>query len=123
MRKIIFCILIIVFVLVCVCFSYAWGKKVWFFGIGKYQAVQLVSGEVYYGKLAHFPCLKLKNVYFIQQTQGAESATSTVQLAPLSSLFFGPENEMHLQKSQIIWWADLSKDSEVFKMIKEAESK
>lgn len=116
-RKIVVYILVVVVVLACVYCSYAWGKKTWPFGLGKYQVVQLTSGEVYYGKLSRFPCFKLTDVYFVQQAQETEGATSTTQLVPLSSIFFNPENTIYLQKSQVLWWADLSKDSPVLQAI------
>ena len=118
MKKKTFYILVAIFVLVCIYFSYAWGKKTWPFSQGQYQAVQLVSGEVYYGKLQRFPCLKLADVYFVQQGAASENETSTMQLVPLNSLFFGPENSMYLHKSQILWWSNLSKDSAVLNIIK-----
>ena len=117
-KKILMWVLIVVLILVCVYLGYAYGKKGFPFGQGKWQAVQLISGDVYYGHLKTFPCCKLTEVYFLQQipAQEEEGKTST-QLVPLNNLFFRPENTMHLEKSQILWWADLTKDSRIVKTI------
>lgn len=105
--------------LICIYSGYAYGERIFPFGPEKYQAVQLINGDVYYGKLKTFPCCKLKNVYFIQQIplqeEGEQPAT---QLMPLNSLFFGPENIMYLEKSQILWWADLAPNSQILQTIK-----
>lgn len=119
-KKIIIYVLIIIFAIACAYASYAWGKKTWPFSESKYQVVQLISGEVYYGKLRTFPCCKISDVYLVQKIQPQkEGEQAGTQLVSLGSLFFAPENEMHLVKSQILWWADLSKESQILKTIKE----
>ncbi len=120
-KKIIIYVLIVILVLAAAYFSYAWGKKTWpFGGEDKYQAVRLISGDIYYGHLSRCPSLKLTDVYFVQEVPAAkEGEQPTPQLVPFSSLFFAPKDEMHLAKSQILWWADLQKDSQILKTIKE----
>ncbi len=121
-KKILIYVLIVVLAFAAAYFSYAWGKRTWPFGEEKYQVVQLISGEVYYGRLRTFPSFKLSDVYFIQRTQSAgEGEQVGSQLVALSSLFFAPQNSMHLNKDQILWWADLSKDSQILKTIKEMQ--
>lgn len=119
-KKAIIYALIVVLAFLAAYLSYAWGKRTWPFGEPKYQVVQLISGDIYYGKLRTFPGFKLSDVYFIQRTQPQEEGREAgTQLVPLNSLFFGPGNEMRLNKDQILWWGDLSKDSQVLKAIKE----
>jgi len=121
-KKIFIWALIVILAFGAAYFSYAWGKKTWPFSEQKYQVVQLASGEVYYGKLRTFPSFKLSDVYFIQKTQPAnEGEQAGTQLLPLSSLFFTPQNTMRLNKGQILWWADLSSDSQILEAIKEAK--
>ena len=110
----------VVLVLVVVYLSYASGSKIFPFSESRYQAVQLISGEVYFGKLSFVPKLKLSQAAFVQ-TQEGESATSTpqTQLMPLSSLYFAPENEMYLVEKQILWWANLQPESQLVKLLKE----
>jgi hypothetical protein len=119
-KKILIYVLIIILVLVFVYLGYAWGKEVFPFGSGKYQAVQLINGDVYYGHLAFFPAPKLTDVYYIQQVPSQEEdGQPSTQLVPLNALFFGPENTMRLEKSQILWWADLAENSQILKAIEE----
>lgn len=115
-KKILIYLIIILLTATFIYLGYAFGKKIFLFGSEKWQAVQLINGDVYYGKLQIFPCCKLSEAYFIQTIQ--EETDSIPQLKPLNSLFFGPENVMHLQKEQILWWADLSENSQVLKAIK-----
>jgi len=84
-------------------------KKTFPFEQEKWQAVQLQNGDVYYGHLKTSPCCELKDAYFLKTIQNESDVASHLQ--PLNSLFFGPENIMHLQRNQILWWADLSSNS------------
>ena len=115
-KKIIIYLIIILLAVVFIYLGYAFGKEIFPFGSGKWQAVQLMNGDVYYGKLQTFPCYKLTKAYFVQTVEDETNTAS--QLKPLSSLFFGPENVMHLQKEQVLWWADLSEGSQVLKAIR-----
>lgn len=115
-QKIITYILIILVAVVFVYLGYAFGKKIPPFGESKYQAIQFSSGEVYYGKLQMFPCCKISDVYFIQQDQtGSGNGT---QLVPFTSMFFSPENAIYFDRSQILWWTNLSSDSQIVQAIK-----
>jgi len=114
-QKIIIYLIIILLAVIFIYLGYAFGKDIFPFGPGKWQAVQLINGDVYYGKLQTFPCCKLTKAYFVQAIEG--ETNTTPQLKPLNSLFFGPENVMYLQKQQILWWADLSENSQVLKAI------
>ncbi|HOK35541.1 MAG TPA: hypothetical protein PLL80_01205 [Candidatus Pacearchaeota archaeon] len=119
-KKIITYILLVIVIGVCVYLGYAFGKKIPPFGsTEKYQIVQFSSGEVYYGKLQMFPCCKLSDVYFIKQVPATEEGEeSSTQLLPFTSMFFEPKNAIYFDRSQIIWWANLSPDSQVIKSIK-----
>jgi len=118
-KKILIYFLVVVLAFVIIYLGYAYGKKTFPFSERNWQVVQLVSGNVYYGHLKTFPSYKLEDVYFIQQVSPEEEGQEpTIQLLPLSSMFFGPENTMRLEKSQILWWADLSEDSQILQTIK-----
>ena len=117
-KKILIYTLIVALILICIYLGYAYGKESFPFGSKKWQVVQLISGDVYYGHLKTFPCCSLTDVYFIQQIPPQEEGGQPgTRLVPLKSLFFGPENVMHLNKDQILWWANLSKDSQIKKTI------
>jgi len=123
-KKTLIYILVIILALIIAYLSYAWGKQIWPFSESKYQAVQLISGDIYYGKLRTFPCCKISEAYIIQTNKSQkEGEEATTKLVPLASLFFAPENTMHFSKNQILWWANLSKDSQVLKAIKEIKNK
>jgi hypothetical protein len=101
-----------------------------------YQAVFLVNGQVYFGRLKGINSKTpvLDDVYYLQVNQqlqpGADSAvraaTSTTGEAkqPQFSLMklgqseiHGPEDRLHLIKSQILFWENLRPDSQVVKTI------
>jgi len=114
-KKIIFYLIIAILITIFICMGYAYGQKTFPFGSEKWQVVQLQNGDIYYGHLKTFPCCKLADVYFIQTIQNQTSTTS--QLQPLNSLFFGPENKMHISKDKILWWANLSSNSAILNTI------
>jgi len=123
-KKFLLYLLIVILALVVAYLSYSWGKGTWPFGEQKYQAVRLINGDVFYGRLHFFPSPKLFDAYFVQnvpaQKEGEQLGS---QLSPISSLFFSPENTMYFSKNQILWWADLSKDSQILKAIREMRGK
>ena len=117
-KKFLIYFLVAVLILIIVYIGYAYGKKTFPFSEKNWQVVQLLSGNVYYGHLKTFPSYKLEDVYFIQQIPPEEEeGEPSIQLLPLSSMFFGPENTIYLDKSQILWWADLSEDSQVLQTL------
>jgi len=123
-KKFLLYLLIIILALVVAYLSYAWGKGIWPFGEKKYQAVRLSNGDVFYGRLHFFLSPRLSDAYFVQAVPSQkEGEQADSQLSPVSSLFFAPENTMHFSRNQILWWADLSKDSQILKAIKEIKGK
>jgi len=114
-KKIVFYIIVVILIVIFTCMGNAYGKKTFPFEPEKWQAVQLQNGDIFYGHLKTFPCCKLTDVYFLQTVQSESDTTS--QLAELNSLFFGPENIMHFQKDQILWWADLSSNSAILEAL------
>ena len=115
-------IIIIVSVLLVIFFLYlviAAVQKVWPFK-EKFQVVNLTNGEVYYGHLTFFPSPRIIEPWLFQQSQPEKEGGETqLNLIPFSSLFFGPRETIFLEKEQIAWWADLEKDSQIIKFIKE----
>lgn len=105
---------IIILILLVNYLGYAYGKGTFPFKEKGWQAVQLTNGDVYYGRLSTFPSYKITDVHFIQQVPSEnEEETPGTELVPLNNMFFGPKNVMHLEKSQILWWTDLSEDSQI----------
>lgn len=117
-KKTVISIIIGLFVIFCFYLAFAWGREFWPFE-AKYQVVALASGEVYYGHLTFFPSPKIIDPWLFQQIPSQkEGEEPETRLVPFSSLFFGPENVLYLEKDQIVWWGNLKKDSEVLKFIK-----
>lgn len=117
-KKLINYILIILVIGLCIYLGYNFGKKAPSSGSGEYQVVQFSSGEFYYGKLQLFPCCKMKDIYIIQNSSSSgDEENNGTQLVPFTSMFFSPENAIYFDRSQLIWWANLSSDSQIIKAI------
>jgi hypothetical protein len=97
---------------------------------GKYQAVFLVNGQVYFGKLSKVnkDYMKLTGVYYLQTTQPPTSTspdgstnpqqtnslqTPDIQLIKLGSEVHGPDDEMVISEKQILFFENLKKDGKV----------
>lgn len=91
----------------------------------KYQAVFFTNGQVYFGKLKAMngDYMSLTDIYYLQAktTEGGESNpqeasaqdASNVQLVKLGSEIHGPDDEMIVNKDQILFFENLKKDSNV----------
>ena len=90
----------------------------------KYQAVFLTNGQVYFGKLTKLSgeYFKLSKIFYLQtQTTSttdtvqavAEASADNVQLIKLGSEIHGPEDEMVISKSQILFFENTKKDGQV----------
>jgi hypothetical protein len=113
-KKIFLTTIIVLIVVVSFVLVYSAGRKVGPFQ-GKYQVVTLDTGEVYFGKLSLFPSPKMTNVWIPQQS--GTTKKPKLQIVPLQSLYFSPDKTLRLNENKILWWSDLSEDSEVVKII------
>ena len=94
---------------------------------GKYQAVFLTNGQVYFGKLQGLNgnYMKLTDIYYLQTKAAAASdnpqqtsKTSTdVTLIKLGNEIHGPVDEMIISKDQVLFFENLKTDSTVSKSI------
>lgn len=91
---------------------------------GKYQAVFLTNGQVYFGKLSTAGnYYTLKKVFYLQTTAKAADSTnpqettpgtdSNVQLIKLGNEVHGPEDKMTIERSQVLFFEDLKSDGKV----------
>jgi len=96
-----------------------------------YQAVFLTNGQVYFGKLSEangdYPVLT--DIYYLQVVQpplqgtpaanqpAGTTAQPQISLVKLGSELHGPVDEMHISKSQILFYEDLKSDGQVVKAI------
>ena len=97
---------------------------------GKYQALTLVDGEQYFGKLQSMnnDYFKLTDVWYVQadQTTGAASADKTAadkKLAKLGNELHGPEDMMVISKDQVLYFENLKPDGKVSKLITQGNAK
>ncbi len=92
---------------------------------GKYQAVFLNGGQVYFGKVGAFngSYMTLSDIYYLrvnQQVQpGQTQATNDVSLAKLGNELHGPEDTMVINRSEVQFWENLKDDGQVVKAITE----
>lgn len=83
---------------------------------GRYQAVFLDDGRVYFGDLteANHDFYELRNAFYIQEVPGAtEDDPPTQQVRPLSSEFHDPEDRMLISRDDVVLVENLRADSEV----------
>lgn len=102
---------------------------------GKYQAVFLTNGQVYFGKLQRLgDYYKLTNVYYLQASQSADGSNSPqqaadakaeggVQLIKLGNEVHGPEDAMVIDKSQVLFFENLKNDGKVVESITSYQKK
>ncbi|OYW85320.1 hypothetical protein B7Z17_02520 [Candidatus Saccharibacteria bacterium 32-49-10] len=96
--------------------------------MGRYQAVFLINGQIYFGKMSNFSdtSYKLTNIYYPQAetTTDEEGATATdtsggIQLIKLGEEVHGPEDTMFISKDQILYYENLREDSRVSQLIEQ----
>lgn len=94
----------------------------------QYQAVFMVDGQAYIGKLQNSPkstYLRLTDVYTIQVQPGAaadaanagNSATQQPSLVKLGDQLAGAEDEIYLSRNQVSFWENLRDDGKVVQAI------
>jgi len=95
-------------------------------GSSGYQAVFLTNGQVYFGKLndgdGDYPLLT--DIYYLQVGPQQGSGTpaqpapqQSISLVKLGNELHGPVDEMHINRSQILFYEDMKSDSSVVKAI------
>jgi hypothetical protein len=97
---------------------------------GGYQAVFLTNGQVYFGRLygAGAQYAVLRDIYYLQVTQPpqpiqqGETSPSNVNVVKLGGELHGPEDEMRINRDQILFIEDLRDDSRVVAAIEQLES-
>ena len=91
---------------------------------GKYQALFLTNGQVYFGKIISMTAdtVTMKDIYYLQQgvqnQEKKEDTNTQLQLTKLGKELHGPEDVMYVERSQVLFWENLKDDSQVVKNIK-----
>ena len=92
-------------------------------GSGDWQAVLLVNGQAYFGKVKTFPLkdtIELRDVYYLQPNAQAQRDPNQPQLNLIKrgSEIHEPGSVMQIPKTQILFWEKLKDDSQVIELIK-----
>ncbi len=96
----------------------------------KLQAVFLSGGQVYFGKILNLngKFVRLNNIYYLRvnqqvqpnQTNSSNSANNSsndVTLVKLGCELHGPEDQMVINRDQVIFWENLKSDGQVAKAV------
>jgi hypothetical protein len=98
----------------------------------KYQAVFFENGQIYFGKLQPLDAdhMKLTDIFYLQSQQSGkdstnpqasssdQSANSNMQLIKLGEEIHGPEDEMIVNKDQVLYYENLKDSGKVAQSIK-----
>jgi len=96
---------------------------------GKYQAIFLTNGQVYFGHLSNVDgrYAKLTQIYYLQvqqQVQPSNNSNSSqqpqVSLTKLGNELHGPEDSMYIARDQILFWENLKDTGKVVQAIKQS---
>lgn len=95
----------------------------------KLQAVFLNGGQVYFGDINELngKYLSMNNIYYLrvnQQVQPNQSTTGNndVSLVKLGCELHGPQDNMVINREQVIFWENLKDDGQVAKAVKEYQT-
>ncbi len=86
---------------------------------GKWQAMFLTNGQVYFGHMKEInrDYVKMGDIYYLQVSQQLQPSSNEPQqqitLVKLGNELHGPENEMFVPKSQVVFWENMKSGSTV----------
>lgn len=99
----------------------------------QYQAVFLINGQVYFGKLSNVTnqYVEIKDIYYLQVQQTVQpkdqskpqDQSQNLSLAKLGGELHGPEDIMYIARQQVLFWENLKDDGKVVKAIKDNQKK
>ncbi|MCA9330185.1 hypothetical protein KDA11_06040 [Candidatus Saccharibacteria bacterium] len=92
----------------------------------QYQALFLTNGQVYFGKIekADSKTVKISDIFYLQvqqtvQPKEDEDQKGETQLVKLGEELHGPEDEMFIDRSQVLFWENLKDNGKVVEAIKQ----
>lgn len=101
-------------------------------GVNKdqYQALFLTNGQVYFGKLekADKSTIRITDIYYLQVQQAVQPRNEQeqqqqeqgeTQLVKLGDELHGPQDEMFIDRGQVLFWENLKDNGKVVSAIKE----
>lgn len=87
-----------------------------FAGEPSFYAVYLRTGDLYFGRLTRFPSFGLKQVYLLQVNQTNKENPLSIQR--FRDVFWGPEDEVTINRDDVVWFTKLRSDSQLAELIK-----
>lgn len=86
---------------------------------GKWQAVFLDNGQVYFGHLAQDGrgFVALSNVYYLKAAGDLANPDATINLIRLGGELHGPEDVLHIPQGKILYWENLKDSSAIVQRI------
>lgn len=118
-------------------FNYSKSNASGYIDDGKYQAVFLSNGQVYFGKLSlvNDQYVKMNDIYYLRMNDTLQAApkeegdkpaegsvagaSSEPQLVKLGNEVHGPQDEMIVNRDQVLFWENLKDEGTVSKSIKD----
>jgi hypothetical protein len=92
----------------------------------KLQAVFLNGGQVYFGNIGalNSEYLGLTNIYYLRvnqqvQPKPGESQQQDISLVKLGCELHGPQDQMLINREQVVFWENLKEDGQVAKAVAE----
>ena len=80
-----------------------------------YTAVYLRTGDLYFGELTTFPYYGLSHVYMLQVN--SQNQKNPVSIQKFANVFWGPEDSMHINPSEVVWSATLNPQGRLAQLI------
>jgi hypothetical protein len=95
---------------------------------GKYQAVSFNDGQLYFGKLSFVndQYMKLTDIYYLQPQSESSGTSDNLQkatanqnfkLVKFTDVIYGPEDEMTIPKSQVLFYENIASGGKVSQLI------
>lgn len=92
----------------------------------KMQAVFLNGGQVYFGKIRELnnKYVGMNDIYYLRvnqqvQPKQGESAQQDISLVKLGCELHGPQDQMIINREQVVFWENLKDDGQVAKAVKQ----
>lgn len=105
------------------------GSEAKFVRNDKLQAVFLNGGQVYFGNIEDLNAkyLRMSNIYYLRVNQtvqpnqegNQQAASNDISLVKLGCELHGPQDEMLINREQVIFWENLKEDGQVAKAVDE----
>jgi hypothetical protein len=109
-------LILLIAIIVVILLIAGWG--IWkMVGSSKFSAVYLTTGDLYFGKLVHFPKYGMSQVYTIQVNMEDQDNPYSVQR--FKNVFWGPGDFLNINKDQVLWSTELDSTGQMAQLLEE----